>query len=323
MAECIHRLRLYNEGGDRTKVKKVIFQPKNRIPDFKEGLPVLPPHFYETLEYLGMEKSKVCLQTKQMTVKNLIVSEEESLFRSGIPVSKPFLDFLKSCEANANIKNDPALPKRLYVSRTPFRLRGAFAGEAYLDKFMENNGFDIFRPEAYPLIEQLKRYKSAEQIVFAEGAAVHVMELVGSVDANVYLLQRKKNSQRVFKQVLEPRTVNTAYFSDVHELPSLFQHQNLKIVTQGSALSIPDIDKMAHFLQQELRLDGFDKEMFAGQIVSDVINYYRHYHSAVWADETIRPRLSLYKEKVTHIAEKLLVQTDAIKSLVEFGHSSD
>ncbi|MCW8109083.1 glycosyltransferase family 61 protein [Alteromonas ponticola] len=320
LAECVHRLRPYNYLSE-ANVKGVIFQPKRRPEVVKLRFPILPPHFYDTLKYLGVPKSKVIIQTRAMSVSNLIVSEQESIFRSGLPVSEDYLQFLKFCERRAGIERDAQRPRKVYVSRTPFLLRGALAGEAYIDKLMEENNFYVFRPEKFSLIEQLKIYKSADTLVFAEGGAVHVLELLGPLQADVHILQRRVHSPRVFAQILSPRVNSTSYYSSVYELPSLFALKEANNIAHGSALSIPDVQAMESYLTEKLKLTGFDKTQYAKQIYTDVNRYFDHYRPILSTNNQLKHCLTDYVDEINRLAPQLIRQSGELRGLQNLRHS--
>ena len=64
-------------------------------------------------------------------------------------------------------------------SRDGASLRGAVAGEAAFDTWMERRGALVLYPEQLPFIEQLKLLHNATKLVVAEGSALHTLELLG------------------------------------------------------------------------------------------------------------------------------------------------
>ena len=62
------------------------------------------------------------------------------------------------------------------------------AGEPYLEDVLRRSWVRVLRPETVPLAEQLRNYRAATDIVFAEGSALHALQLLGRVDADVAVL---------------------------------------------------------------------------------------------------------------------------------------
>ncbi|HAU94192.1 MAG TPA: hypothetical protein DCW59_17730, partial [Alteromonas sp.] len=123
IAESIHRLAALPGAEQQADISKVLILPqlRRRLRIFAK--PLLPPNFYEILDYLGVDKSRVVLVDKPQRVENLWVAPQQSLFRTRSQISADYRQFLLQCERRAGIEPDTQLPDKIYVSRTPFLLR--------------------------------------------------------------------------------------------------------------------------------------------------------------------------------------------------------
>ncbi|MBT79536.1 MAG: hypothetical protein CL587_04005 [Alteromonadaceae bacterium] len=298
LAESVHRLAPLQQIRQSYGDMPVIFLPQRfRQKSFIKKA-VLPPRFYEILEYLGVSKKHIVLPGNNIRTESLWVSPQQSFFRAREPVSAEYLSFLTAREKASGVAADPSLPKRLYVSRESFLMRGAFAGEGYLAAFMARQGFTIFKPESADIVTQLKYYKSAEEIVFAEGAALHVLELMGEIQAKITVLQRRNQTDVLFRPLLTARCQDVAFFGDLVELQSLYVPANQNSAAHGSALSFLDAEALAHFLAERLKCETLDVTALRQATAEDVVRYYRQYAAALATKPVTKQYLNRFEQKV-------------------------
>lgn len=301
IAESIHRLAALPGAEQQAGISKVLILPQLRRRLRKLAKPLLPPNFYEILDYLGVDKSRVELIDKPLRVENLWVAPQQSLFRSRRQISADYRQFLQQCERRAGIIADNQLPPKIYVSRTPFLLRGSFAGERYIEQFFALQGYTIFRPENHSLYEQLSYYKSATEIVLAEGAALHVMELLGDITARITVLQRRHNSDLLFSPLLEARCKNVGFFGALKVLPSLFVVKGYKSAAHGSALSVLHAEALRDYLSRHLGLKGFDTDEFLGTVQQDIAAYLHAYANILRTNDDIKQLPDEFIKKVEEL----------------------
>ncbi len=94
---------------------------------------------------------------------------------------------------------------------------GGLAGEGYLDTVFAELGVTVFRPESRPLREQLETYGRAARIVFCEGSAIHALQLLGRLEAEVVVICRRPGSS-LAKASLLPRCRSVIYVDALAEL---------------------------------------------------------------------------------------------------------
>lgn len=283
LAECIHRAWAYEyfTSVNDQVINKVLILPQvpakfSWLRRFRFKLPSI---FLQTLVYLGIPEEKVKYQFTTTKVANLVVPEQASFFRASRPVDDAYLAFLKRCELRSKITGNKQNIKKIYVSRIHFKFRGAYAGESYLEHFFVSQGYKIFYPQNYSLLEQLDIYKSATDIVFAEGGALHILELLSDISARVTVIGRRPKCAVAFTSILQPRVQLFHFFTDVITLPSLFVPKRSDRTAHGSAISMLNSDLLVTFLSHVLNMDTlqFDQDEFRKISEQDIQAYRSHY----------------------------------------------
>jgi hypothetical protein len=145
-----------------------------------------PTPFRAILDWYGIEHDRIDLISEPTLVERLDVAPQSEQRRG--PGPEPwYLDLL---DANTKARiGEPARDGSLYVSRAGQHAR--FAGESYLEEVFEEAGFRVVRPETISLEQQLRAYAGAQAIVFAEGSAVHGLQLLGRGLGDVTILRRR------------------------------------------------------------------------------------------------------------------------------------
>ena len=88
----------------------------------------------------------------------------------------------------------PDGPERLYISRSKLGFRkGSLIGEARLETYLADHGYEIFHPEEHDLATQVARYKAAKQVIAAEGSAIHLFAMVARPDQQTAIVVRRRS----------------------------------------------------------------------------------------------------------------------------------
>lgn len=163
-----------------TSPASVIFYPRDRdlkVPDFVQ----------ETLDCIS-PKLSMHIVREPTQVERLIVPEQICHpgigFASGHPLLKQAFSGMAAIDQN--------LPRRMYVSRS--RLsgnEGGFLGEPYVEQRLKDEGYVIFHPQTATIRDQLAAYVAADQLIFAEGSALHLYALVGRPQQRVFIIRRR------------------------------------------------------------------------------------------------------------------------------------
>ncbi len=150
-----------------------------------------PAHFRAILEWLGVPLAQVRLITAPTRATELFVAPQaEQLGGPG-----PAAGYLDALDQLASARLGPRTPEAglVYVSRAGMEAR--FAGEPYLEQVLRAAGVRVLRPERLPLHEQLRTYRNATHVMYAEGSALHALQLLGHVDADVGVLERRPGTR--------------------------------------------------------------------------------------------------------------------------------
>jgi hypothetical protein len=164
-----------------------------------------PPFFHEILDWFGIPAHRVILFTGPVAVDEVFVAPQAEQVAGPGPAAA-HLDLLD--EITAGRLGSPQRQGVLFVSRASIRDR--FAGEAYLERALQAAGVMVIRPESLPLVEQLKAYLSASDVIFSEGSAVHATQLMGRALGNVHVLTRRPGAT-LASHSLTPRARSLAY----------------------------------------------------------------------------------------------------------------
>lgn len=159
------------------------------------------------LEWFGLDLERCRLVDEPLRVgRFVVVPQAEQVGGPG-----PSDAYLEALQANTELRLG-GLPKVgdavVYVSRAAMASR--FAGEAYLEDVLAGAGVQVLRPETLPLAEQLRTYHAARRLIFAEGSALHTLQLSGRIAADVTVLERRPD-RRLAEANLLPRVASLHY----------------------------------------------------------------------------------------------------------------
>lgn len=101
---------------------------------------------------------------------------------------------------------DSNMPKKIFVSRRSYSYRGRLSGMDYLAEALGSSGYEEIMPEKYSLESQLKIIYNAEEVVWEEGSAIHLLELIPRLQSSNTLIRRRSSGilQDVLLEVVGP-----------------------------------------------------------------------------------------------------------------------
>jgi hypothetical protein len=172
-----------------------------------------PPYFWHILDHLGAERGRVLLIGRPTRFRRLYVLPQAERPFGGGP-SRRHLRLMD--EINALPQTQTRDLDCVYVSRARLP-EGRFAGEAHLDEALAAAGVMVFHPETADLPHQLRLYQRARRLIFSEGSAVHALQLLGHVEADVAVLARRPGN-RLAAASLRPRARSLRYLQVVRGL---------------------------------------------------------------------------------------------------------
>jgi len=112
-------------------------------------------------------------------------------------------------------------PRFLYVSRSRHTHSGIYLGETLVERVLEQAGFTIVHPQDMPMRALAGLLRGAEAIVFAEGSAIHNLELTGPVNARVMVIGRRDGTRRKFEALVTSLSPHAVFYSNARVLGSL------------------------------------------------------------------------------------------------------
>lgn len=162
----------------------VIFLPKQRVPRMARLLRPTKP-------WLAMTGCALPV-TAPMTatrVERLIVPEQGFGTGDMIPARPEFRAYARR-HFGAHIAAEGG--PRLYISRSKlFSKRGRILGEAYLERALAGQGYDIFHPQEHPIDVQVARYKAAREVISTDCSALHLAAFFARPDDRVAIIARR------------------------------------------------------------------------------------------------------------------------------------
>ncbi|WP_420396915.1 glycosyltransferase 61 family protein [Nioella sp.] len=177
-----------------------------------EGIGEPQDFFYDILETLGVTIDRVVIQRKEPLEVELLYAAPlgETLF------GKPDAEYLTILEKLMDGLGFQANPEEdVYVSRArlPANL-SSLAGESYLEECFLKLGVKVIWPEKMTMRQQLQTYSSARKLVFSEGSAIHGRQLLGEINQDILVIERRKR-YNMARDVLTPRCSKLDYISAI------------------------------------------------------------------------------------------------------------
>lgn len=174
------------------------------LPPFRYPEP--PPHFWQIIDHLRVDRRRVLLLRKPARFRRLyVLPQAERPFGGGpTPRHLDLIDAITGSDAPADRDLD-----YVFVSRAQLP-EGRFAGETYLDEALTAAGVTVCHPEASDLASQLRLYRRARVLLFSEGSALHALQLLGRMQAEIVVLVRRPGRQLAAAS-LRPRVGRLRY----------------------------------------------------------------------------------------------------------------
>ncbi|EQB33115.1 hypothetical protein M529_06175 [Sphingobium ummariense RL-3] len=160
--------------------------------------------------------------TEPTTVEQLDVPVMGSSTRLG---TNPFYRrYLKTYQENIHTAVKSLIekaPSHLFYSRSHALRDGGVLGISYFEDRLRKKGFVSCVPEEMSLKMQFAYVMAAEKIIFEEGSAIHITDILSSIPGRTYMLRRRPVGD-VFSTSLKPRAsafINLVAPDNVQLLP--------------------------------------------------------------------------------------------------------
>jgi hypothetical protein len=170
---------------------RVAFHPVNNTK--------IMPYMTEALNFHGFSKSQVIPINETILFKRLFVGPQARTLAGPtiIPAYQSMLDRDLSRRLSPPCGN-----RKLYVSRRSHQHTGSYYGESFVQEALGKVGFEIIYPEQHSLTDLVTMLRAASIAIFAEGSAVHALELCGSKVPATAIISRRPKSRRRFSPLL-------------------------------------------------------------------------------------------------------------------------
>lgn len=175
IAECINRLWVCSQSEYKDLPVLFLMAPENSA---------MTRYLAEIAEYFGISNYQI--ETEPVVVDSLVIGEMGKEMRRESHES--YNEWLGDIAADR--LQDSSMPEKIFVLRGHFPA-GKVIGETALGPILEGAGYFCLRPEEYPILQQLKYYANAKKIIFSEGSAIHLCDLLPRLEADVAVLNRR------------------------------------------------------------------------------------------------------------------------------------
>lgn len=207
LSESIHRLWRY----ESTDFDGVVFACKPTVSSIEN----LPSYILEAFSLFGISREKIYLAKELTNFEELVVPEQGTVL-NGIP-HEWYVKYLKRIQDKTPKFNDNTYDK-IWVSRENFLSAGRVLGAGYFTELLAQNGYTVFKPEEYSLIEQLSIILSAKKIIWEEGSSMHLLDLIGKLNSSNLVLARRPH-HKAFAKLLKAKSQTSYSYFDVECLP--------------------------------------------------------------------------------------------------------
>lgn len=241
-------------------------------------LEATPSWFRQMLAWYGVDPARVRIVDRPTHFRTLcVVPQGEQLL--GPPPTEAYLDQLTQ-NAARHFGRPQQRATLVYVSRAG--LTNTFAGERYLEALLApSSRVVVKRPETVPLTEQLRAYHGARRLIFAEGSALHGLQLLGGGLGQVDVINRRPG-RRICEDGLIPRCASVRYHDYTRGLVVGADKNGQALRHAG--MSVLAADGIAEFvaslgLEPEIKVD---KPTFDAAVDADLVDWLhntRHVHA--------------------------------------------
>ena len=175
---------------------------------------VPPLHFWQMIDALGADRARLLLVAEPVRVGMVYVFPQAERLYGGAPSARHLGLMDRLFGDKAAVEKDVACA---FVSRARVTRGGQIAGEAYLNEVLAQFGVHVFYPEEHSVQEQIAFYSRVRHLIFSEGSAVHTLQLMGRLGADISILVRRPWRWHAFAS-LWPRARSLRYLRAVEAL---------------------------------------------------------------------------------------------------------
>lgn len=207
MTDSLHRLWPLIEG--RNAYDGIVFLSVTNLRVPKDGNVRMPQIAIDLMRFMGIPDSiPIHFITEPTEIDILDVPEIGCSTKRGIKSQyRPYLE-----KYQAHIRKqvgylEEKTPKHLFYSRSHALRDGGVIGIQYFEDKLRNAGFVSCVPEEMTLKMQFAYVLGADSIIFEEGSAIHITDVLSHVPANMVMLRRRAAGVD-FERALRPRSAS-------------------------------------------------------------------------------------------------------------------
>ena len=172
----------------------------------------LPEYVRSLFKYFSINPKKIHLVNDLSQVENLIVPESGNYL--GYEKYWFASELKKFITPNLFYKKD--LPKKIIIRKSR-KYWGRLAGLSYFSSLLVKSDFEVIFPEEHSLEKQLSYIYSADVIVWEEGSACHILEIISHLKSFSILIKRRPLENPI-DWLLKRKIKNLLIYNDVRML---------------------------------------------------------------------------------------------------------
>lgn len=314
LTESIHRLWAFNE----LLHDGVVFAVA-KWRSIPSAIYYPPNWFIEILEVMKIPLAKCIFVTEKSIFENLLIPEPGSELSLGAKEwYRPHLKRLQQriLSLTRTLKSEKS-DLKIFLGRNHIPLQGGVAGEKYFEQLLETEGFISLIPEKHSIIEQLSFLVNSSKILFTEGSAIYLMELLDYLNAEIVCIPRRANNI-LFSPHIINKCNNYIIPGGVENICRLGSYSG-----QGpNSISISkEPDKIIESLRKHdfAVLKDWDKQKFLSQEISDIKKYIsdgsnsskiqQSIHCVDIRQKYLKMRGNINAQSFSHIVNKMNIQS--------------
>lgn len=207
------------------------------------GTPV-PYLLRDLFAWYGLPPDQLRQVTTPVVAAELRIYPQGELFLGQGP-SGQYLDLLDRHAAAASLRPRPA--DTVFVTRFGMlkHSTGSHAAEGFIVSLLRQRGVTVLDPATAPIREQLAICAGAQRLIYSEGSALHGRQLLGRIDQDIVVLNRRPGS-RMAENVITPRCRSLRYVEATAAI-AMPTHPEWGGLEWNLGLSVYDAAVLRHF----------------------------------------------------------------------------
>tara|TARA_B100000378_G_scaffold40309_2_gene30121 strand:+ start:8 stop:1108 length:1101 start_codon:yes stop_codon:yes gene_type:complete len=232
-----------------------------RVP--RDGVVKMPQVALDLLTLMGLPSNlPIHFITEPTSIEILDIPEVGCSTKTGLKEPyRPYLQHYQSAIRRkiGNLANK--VPRKIFYSRSHTLNDGGVIGIQYFEDRLRQQGYVSVVPEEMSLKMQFAFAMEAESIVFEEGSALHITDILNDVGARAFMLRRRSKATD-FERALRPRVAsfyNLVGSNNILQLPD--RNGNMGVASLSMYLRPEQINE--RMLALELNVGSFDSAEYS------------------------------------------------------------